>query len=102
MPVEISENKDSSDLQIIEKDILIKRLKNEIVPLRNELLNIIDNEKIDDFSTKLMEIAKEHHSGILTNYTQKIVKLSENFDIEELDKQLIYLTDLINELSRKV
>jgi len=73
---------------IIHQEKLIHALKTEIIPQWQKLTGAMEMDLIEEFSNKLLQLAKDHQWIAMQNYAQEILGAVDNFDIELIDNLL--------------
>ncbi|MBA7534296.1 Sensor histidine kinase RcsC [subsurface metagenome] len=80
-------------------------LKKSINKLTQEYLVAADAssfEEIKSFAVELNKVAKDFKINILRKTAKKIIKASENFDIEEMNQYLSEIPQLFNQINEKI
>jgi PAS domain S-box-containing protein len=78
---------------------LIRRLKDEMIPMWEEIYEVFFIEDIEIFIANLKEIADQYCSDILIRYSKELEQTVQSYDIEKTEKVLIEFPQLIDKIS---
>lgn len=87
---------------VIKPDLLVSRLKNEVLVLWQTHYNVIIISRIQAFSEKLRQLAEEHHVPPLMAYSQDLSEHVELFDIAGIKKRMDAFPGFIETLTREM
>lgn len=71
-----------------ETAFFVDELNKKVVPLYQKVKKIYDQKLINEFVDELVKIAEKYNKNDWAEYANQIKKLSDNFDIVELDKEI--------------
>jgi len=97
------ENKKIENKKIIMKNIknfpkLLEIIKAEIIPKLDKLKGAIKMNDIEEFGLRIEELGKNHNLISLTDYGKNLRRFSNDFDIENIEKQLNKFPRIIKKL----
>jgi CheY-like chemotaxis protein len=73
---------------IIELPVLRQTLVEKILPLCQELKDVIDIDAVEAFAEQLFQLAEKHQAQQLIHYAEHLREFAQNFDIDGLEKTL--------------
>lgn len=99
---DIKEEKNNKIIDLEKLKIVVNKLENEF---KQEWLNIKDGgdfSLIEEFATKLNELALKEEIYLLDDYSKELIKNVESFDIEKVDYLMNSYLELIENLKVKL
>ncbi|MFH2132639.1 MAG: CHASE domain-containing protein, partial [bacterium] len=78
---------------------LLDTLKNQSLPVWEELKGALDMDRIHDFVTSILELSEKHRSEDLRLFSQNILDCIDRFDVEEIELALRSFPDVITSLA---
>lgn len=79
---------------------LIGVLNDEVMPIWDEINGIMEMDSIEDFSNKLLKLAKKHKAGSLFRYAEELYDFVQYFDIKNIETTLPKFPSIVEEISR--
>jgi len=80
---------------IIELPILCQTLVEQMLPLCQELKDVIDIDAIEAFAEQLFQLAEKHQAQQLIHYAEHLREFAQNFDIDGLEKTLQQFDEMV-------
>ncbi len=80
---------------------LIQTLENEFTARWEEIRETLIFDEIRDFAKEIHEHAEKYDCETLTNWTERVIREMENFDLESLEGTFGKFPDILNEIRRK-
>ncbi|MDM8558438.1 ATP-binding protein [Candidatus Parabeggiatoa sp. HSG14] len=86
---------------IIELSELHKALKEKMLPVWQDINDMIEIEAIDDFSEQITKLGEKHHALSLVDYAKNLRELTQDFDIEGIEQALSEFPNIVKGLGKK-
>jgi len=67
---------------------LINILESQLLLESREIASMMEMDEVESFAQKVVELGKEYNVTLLTNYGENLAELTENFEIEDIEKVL--------------
>ena len=93
-----TEESDSIPTDIVEVAALCQTLEEEVLPLWQELVDMIETDAVETFAEQLIQLSKKHHAQCLIDYAESLHELAQDFDIEGIEQALKKFPAQLNSL----
>ncbi len=81
--------------------VLIREMKTELLPVWQEISEILIIDEISDFARKIIALGEEYRMHCLTAYGTELYEHAQNLNIKETEKSLSFFPKILNKLSAK-
>ncbi len=93
-----TQESESIPTDIVEVATLCQTLEEQVLPLWQELVDMIETDAVETFAEQLIQLSKKHHAQSLIDYAENLRELSQNFDIDGIEKAFSKFPVLLNSL----
>ncbi len=72
----------------IKLPVLLQTLEEKMLPVWQEIIDMIETDAVEEFAEQLIDLGKKHHASILINYATKLRDKAQEFDIDGVELTL--------------
>ncbi|OQY55847.1 MAG: hypothetical protein DRR08_20295 [Candidatus Parabeggiatoa sp. nov. 2] len=80
---------------IIDLPVLRQTLEEKMLPVWEEISDLVEMDAIEAFAEQLLNLGKKHQAQHLVHYADKLRELAEEFDIEDVERTLAAFPDIV-------
>jgi PAS domain S-box-containing protein len=84
---------------IVDIPILRQTLENKMLPVWQELNELIEMDAIEAFVEQLLNLGKKHQATHIVHYADKLHELADEFDIEGVERTLATFPEIVEGIS---
>jgi PAS domain S-box-containing protein len=92
------QKEDNIPIEIVEVATLCQTLEDKMLPLWQELVDMIETDAIENFAEQLIQLSKKHQAQCLIDYAENLRELAQKFDIEGIEQALEQFPARLNSL----
>ena len=93
-----TQKNDNLSIDIVEIGTLCQTLEEKMLPLWQDIVDMIETDAIEHFAEQLIQLSKKHQAQCLIDYADNLRELAQIFDIEGIEKTLAKFPALLNSL----
>jgi len=85
--------------EIVELAALHQTLEEKMLPMWQNITNVIEMENIEAFAEQLIQLGEKHHARHLIHYSASLLELAEYFDIGGIEQMLAAFPEMVKQLA---
>ncbi len=87
--------------EIVELAALHQTLEQKMLPIWQEITNLIEMESIEAFSEQLIQLGEKHHARHFIHYAENLREFADDFDIEGIERMLAAFPEMVKQLANR-